>query len=196
MNFIIYNKERQVKRNKMPIIQVEVSAEKKKELLRNASRYIHTFIENNPIYLHKALHKNEKSDNIIMCNNFKYLEMLVAIEYNINNTKVKGCKTKITDGRGQNHLFIYDKKDGVFHNKKRTKILCPHVLTISLMFQMGLVDEEKHIELSKSYVERYGGIDGSKGLFEMEVEHSRVITHTGNHHRNHFVSVPTSVYGN
>jgi hypothetical protein len=149
---------------------------------------IFSFIDNNPIYVDTS-YINEKNDNMIMCNNDQYIKLLVAIDANL---KVKCIKTKITDGRGQKHLFIYDKKDRIFKNKKKNKILCPHLLTIIIMWRMGVIDEEQSVKMSKKYNKFY---NKETDLLNKEIKLQREINHTGNHYRNHFVSIPPKAIG-
>jgi len=123
----------------------------------------------------------------------RFLLMVTSMTHN----NIKNCKIKIKDGRGQIQLFIYDKKDGVFHNKNKNKILAPNYMKIPLMVGKGEISEEKGEGLWKSYFEKYGYINNSKGyVLEKELDIRRAETHTGNHYRNHFVSVPPNVYGN
>jgi len=170
---------------------MEVSVEKQRELFISSCMDIHRFIENNPIYTEKT-YKNEQNDKIIMCNNDKYIKMLVAIDANILK---KGFKMFIKDGRGQKHTFIYDKQDRIFKNKKKNKILCPHFMTISIMWRLGLIDDEEHTEMSDKYFDVYGMLDNPSGLLNREIIRHREKTHTGNHYRNKFVSVPPKAIG-
>jgi hypothetical protein len=173
-----------IQHSKRQIDLIDFPKEKQTELFNREAERIGEFISNNQHYCNK--------DKIILCNNDTYLLMLTSItHYNIKN-----CKTKIMDGRGQKHLFIYDKKDGVFHNKNKNKILCPHFLSIPLMVGEGKISVEESNGLWNSYFKKYGNIHKSTNVLENELDIRRAETHTGNHHRNHFVSVPPSVYGN
>ena len=196
IKFDIYYQKRP-KRNKMTTIEIklkcikshikmtfDLTKEKQTELFEKSCERIGKFISNNEHYCNK--------DKIIMMEDERYLLMLSGIIHN----NVKNCKTKIRDGRGQKHLFIYDKKDGVFKNKNKNKILAPNYITIPLMVGEGNISQEESKGLWKSYFKKYGYIHKSTYVLEKELVKRRKETHTGNHHRNNFVSVPPSVYGN
>ena len=170
---------------KRDIMNFDLTKEKQMELFGKSCERIGKFISNNEHYCNK--------DKIIMMEDERYLLMVTSM----TNNNIKNCKIKIKDGRGQIQLFIYDKKDGVFHNKNKNKILVPNYMKIPLMVGKGEISEEEGEGLWKSYFEKYGYINNSKGyVLEKELDIRRAETHTGNHYRNHFVSVPPNVYGN
>jgi len=168
--------------------------EAQKKVMRDALVNLTGFMDRNPKYWELNFKNLKANDNVIVCDNDRWFKMMLLIHA---TNKKSNYKLKVKDGKSVNHMFIYDKKDGIFKTKKKNRILAPHLITYLQATQILADNDEmdKLKILKKTYTEMYGEWNVPNDNFKNEVHEDRINNHTGNHYRNNFTKIPPKAYG-
>ena len=125
------------------------------------------------MYWEYMIGKNKDKNHTLYISNEAYLEMSCF-------DKLK--KVTIPDEKGMKRKYIM-KKEGVYVTKNEKSIIAPFWFNMIIQAYMG----HTHMELSKSFQNQ----DEVLKDYYTDLQNNL----TGNHYRNHFVSVPSNVYG-
>jgi len=164
-----------------------------KQVMSDALKNIMDFMDRNPQYWELNPENSKANDNVICCNNDKFLKLMCLIH--ATKAKKKEYTLKIKDNKNVYTKFIYDKKDGVFKTKNKNRILAPHMITLIQAIIILGDDKDNIKKMEELYYGTYGGWNCDSDAFYNEVKENRIKNHTGNHYRNKNINVPPSVYG-
>ena len=144
--------------------------ESKKVLCKTLLKY-YDFIEENPQFSLNAV-KKTGVDKVMFIPNEIYIKMKC-----LNKQKIK-----MKDEMGVIRVFIFDKKEELYFNKKKDKICVPHIC--------GQIDSDEFRDYYKDNNLRKADED-----FTISSIRQRAENHTGNHYRNKTVKVPPRAIG-
>ena len=144
--------------------------ESKTILSQTIHRYCY-FIEENPQFRLNAV-KKTGVDKVMFIPN----EIYIKTKY-VNRQKIK-----MKDEMGVIRVFILDKKEELYFNKKKDMICVPHIC--------GQIDSPEYRDCYKDM-----NINKADEEFVKSSIRQRAENHTGNHHRNNFVKVPPRAIG-
>jgi len=146
-------------------------------IMKEAVLRIHDFCEENYQFNIESSFSNEsKNDKVILMDNDDYC---LLHKRGVEKHSIRGSDGTI-------RTYIYDEKDGIYKTKFKTHILAPHFHMAYEMHRCGF---------QINWEQYWKNYSGKCNVFEQTSSKIRQRLHTGNHHRNKFVSVPKSVYG-
>ena len=130
------------------------------------------FLKKNPDFsINRA--KQTLHDKVCYIENEKYVQL--------RHNKQK--KFLMKDDKGTIRNYIWDKKDNIYKTKKGDRIVLPNIACC-------LENEE-----AEEYYREHGAFGEGDKRFHTATLNGRAESHTGNHHRNHFVKVPPRAIG-